>query len=288
MDKGLICHLADALIATGARPVKPVHVYSARVSLLPREHGAYGQMALPLVTSLAVAGITLPALLIALSVVAGFLSHEPLLVLLGQRGARATREMGRRAMIWVTILVAIAIGSGLFALALVPIAIRWSFLLPVVPAVVLTPLIAKKQEKSGWAEVAVALAFSCAAVPVCMAAGSPLRTALAVATVFAAIFVTATLAVRVVVLRVRGGGNPQAERKTRMAALILTGVIASILISAAMSGWTPWATVLAAAPGLALAAGLALFPPSPTRLRVVGWTLVVASAAAAITLVTAL
>jgi hypothetical protein len=92
----------------------------------------------------------------------------------------------------------------------------------------------------------------------------------------------------VVVLRVRGGGNPQAERKTRMAALILTGVIASILISAAMSGWTPWATVLAAAPGLALAAGLALVPPSPARLRVVGWTLVVASAAAAITLVTAL
>ena len=40
--------------------------------LLPREHGAYGQMALPLVTSLAIAGATASAVLMTTAVVAAF------------------------------------------------------------------------------------------------------------------------------------------------------------------------------------------------------------------------
>ena len=33
------------------------------MALLPKEHGAYGQLAFPLVTAFAVAGVTMPALL---------------------------------------------------------------------------------------------------------------------------------------------------------------------------------------------------------------------------------
>jgi hypothetical protein len=57
-------------------------------------------MALPLVTSFAVAGVTAPAL-IALAVVAGFVMHEPLSVLLGRRGACEQRAQWRRAAMWL-------------------------------------------------------------------------------------------------------------------------------------------------------------------------------------------
>ena len=63
--------------------------------LVPREHGAYGQLAFPLITSFLVAGVSTVSLLIAASVVAGFLAHEPLLVLVGRRGARAQRQQRR-------------------------------------------------------------------------------------------------------------------------------------------------------------------------------------------------
>jgi hypothetical protein len=245
-------------------------------------------MALPLTTSLAVAGITAPAALIAVSVATGFLSHEPLLILLGHRGARATREQGRQAMWWAIVCVALTIGTGLFALALLPAGVRWSLLLPVVPALPLTLLIARKQEKSALAEVLVALAFSLAAVPVCLAAFAPPRAAFAVAIAFGAIFVTATLSVRVVVLRVRGGGNPRAARATAATALISIAAITTGLVIAVVYGATPWATGAAAAPGLVVAARLALFPPPASQLRTVGWTLVATSAGAAVILISAL
>jgi hypothetical protein len=68
--------------------------------MLPKEHGAYGQMAMPLVTSLVVAGASAPGLLLATAVVIAFLMHEPLVVLLGRRGGRAKREAGGRAGRW--------------------------------------------------------------------------------------------------------------------------------------------------------------------------------------------
>jgi YwiC-like protein len=68
--------------------------------VLPREHGAYSQMALPLVTSLVVARAAPPALFVAVAVVCGFLAHEPLLLLMGGRGVRARHAAGSRAAIW--------------------------------------------------------------------------------------------------------------------------------------------------------------------------------------------
>jgi uncharacterized membrane protein YdjX (TVP38/TMEM64 family) len=43
----------------------------------PKEHGAYGQLAFPLVTAFAVAGIPPAAALTALAAVAAFVAHEP-------------------------------------------------------------------------------------------------------------------------------------------------------------------------------------------------------------------
>jgi YwiC-like protein len=245
-------------------------------------------MSLPLATSLLVSGVTIPALLVAVIVIAGFLGHEPLLLLLGQRGGRARREQGRRAIVWLIATTAITVAAGLSLLSMVPSEVRWSLLLPLVPVAPLAWFITRRQEKSAAAEIAVALAFSLFAVPVCLAAGASTQTALAIATAFASIFVTATLAVRVVVLRVRGGGHGRAAAATRMTTLVLITAITAGLIATAIYGWTPWVTGEAAAPGLVVAGWLALFPPSPTRLRMVGWTLVATSIAAAVILVAAL
>jgi hypothetical protein len=258
------------------------------MALLPREHGAYGQMALPLVTSFAVAGVTAPALLIALAVVAGFVMHEPLSVLLGRRGAREQRAQGRRAAMWLGTTAALAVGAGLMGAWLMPPSDRWSLLLPVLPAALLGVMIHVKREKSALGEVAVALAFSSVAVPVCVAAGAPIVRAFAVGIAFALIFVVGTLAVRMIVVGVRGGGDLRVVRSIRMIVLVLTAAGSVALATAALRTLLPWVTLSAVVPGLTAAVWLVLFPPAPTRLRTVGWTLVAAFATAAVILIVGL
>lgn len=254
------------------------------MSLLPKEHGAYGQLALPLVTAFAVAGVNTPAVLLGLAAIAGFLAHEPILVLLGRRGARAKREEGRSAAAWLAITTAMTIGAGAAAFWAVSPSIRWSFILPLGPAALLATAIAAKQEKSFLGETAAALAFSLAATPVCMAAGAPTTTALAVGTAFALVFVLGTLVVRAIV-NVRGSGNPREARRTRAAVLVLASAAGLALAVTASRGLLAWTTLLAAAPGLIAASWIALFPPSPARLRTVGWALVAVSTATALILI---
>ena len=105
--------------------------------MFPKEHGAYGQLIFPLATSLLVAGVTAPALLTALAAGAAFISHEPALVLLGRRGTRATRETGRRAIVWWSVSTAAAVVAGGLALWLAPGGERWAFAYPAVPAAIL-------------------------------------------------------------------------------------------------------------------------------------------------------
>jgi hypothetical protein len=255
---------------------------------LPREHGAYGQLAFPLVTSFAVAGVTTASLLISVAAVAAFLAHEPLLVLLGRRGARAKREEQRRAAAWFAMTGAAAAATGFVgAWSLAPDT-RWSLTLPVLPAGVAGVAIIAAREKSAAAEVAVASAFSLLAVPICLAANASLSTALAVGTAFALVFVVGTLAARAIVLDVRGGGDPRAARSTRIAVVVLTGAGSAALAATAAASVLPWTTLVAAAPGLIAGSWLAVRPPAPARLRLVGWTLVAVSAAAALMLIASL
>ena len=81
-------------------------------SLLPHEHGAWGQLAMPLLTALAIGRPTVGSLLLTLAVVLAFVAHEPLLVVLGQRGKRAREQDGARALRWLAALGALAAGTG--------------------------------------------------------------------------------------------------------------------------------------------------------------------------------
>jgi hypothetical protein len=254
----------------------------ASLSLWPREHGAYGQVAFPLLTAFAVAGISAGGLLFAAAVVAGFLGHEAAAVLLGLRGVRARQDGRGAALRWFLACSAVAIGATLAALGAMAPAVRWSIAVPVVPAAALVAAMVHGREKSWYGEVAAALAFSGTALPVALAAGAPVTSALTVAIPFALLFVASTLAVRVVILRVRAGGNPGASSATRRAALVVSAGGLLGLGALAAAGTVPAAILVAALPGLLLAAGVALVPPAPTRLRSLGWTLVAVSVLTAV------
>jgi hypothetical protein len=243
-------------------------------------------MAFPLLTSFGVAGANTAALLLALAVVGAFLAHEPLLVMLGRRGARA-RAGRRTAALWLGATTATACAAAIGGWWLMDSAVRGSLVAPVLPAAFLAAAVARDREKSLVGEVAAAAAFSLAALPVCLAAGAPLATGLAVAIAFSMIFVLSTLAVRAIVLEVRAGGDARASRSLRRTVVVLAAAaLAGLVVAAWRTAW-PWASLTASAPGLAAASWLALFPPPPTRLRTVGWTLIAASAAAAAILVAA-
>jgi hypothetical protein len=246
-------------------------------SLVPREHGAYGQIAFPLVTAFVVAGISAAGLLFATAVIVGFLAHEPAAVLLGLRGRRSKRELGGPALAWLTSYVIIGAAAGVAALLTIDPAHRWSIAVPIVPAILLAVETIRGRDKSLRAEIVAPVAFSAAAVPVCMAAGASATDAAAVAIPFALLFTASTLAVRVVILKVRRGGDPRAAAATRRGALILVGA-AVIALAAASAADRLAPTVLAAAgPGLLTAAIVAARPPSPSRLRTLGWSLIAVS-----------
>jgi YwiC-like protein len=250
----------------------------------PKEHGAYGQLVFPLATAFAVASATLPALLTAVAVTAGFFAHEPFLVLLGRRGVRARRDHLRCAAGWLTASGVVVLVAGFAGVAFAPAPARWAFAFPLVPASVYAIALAAGREKSAIGETAAAAAFSCAAIPVCVVSGAPWATAGAVAVAFGTLFAASTLGVRVIVLRVRSGGNLRAVWITRAALVTVTVGAGAALAAVAVEGILPWTTLIAVAPGLMVSVALAARPPAPKRLRTVGWLLVSISAAAAVIL----
>ncbi len=247
------------------------------MSPLPKEHGAYGQVTLPLVAAFAVAGATTAGVLTAVAVVSGFLAHEPLLVPLGQRGPRARREQGAPAMRWLVAGLVAGIAATLGALWTISPSLRWSFLIPALPLLALMVSIARGAEKSWWGETAAALAFTMAAFPIVLAGGLPLSVAVTVALPLTLLFVTTTLAVRVVILRVRGGGHPRAAANTRRALLFLAVASAAGVALLASEGLVSITTAAAALLGPVAAVLIASAPLPATRLRAIGWTLVALS-----------
>ncbi len=255
--------------------------------MLPREHGAYSQMALPLATTFLVCGVTLAAALTGVAVVLGFLAHEPLMVLLGRRGVRARDDAAHRARATLLMIGAGIIAVGAASILLAPTRARPWFALPLIPATIVAIGVMRKQEKSGAAEIAVALAFSLAAAPVALAAGATLATAISIAVAFAVVFVSGVLAVRVAILKVRAGGNPSAVRKTRAALAALAALALAGLGAAVARAILPWAPLAAVVPGTVVALTFAFRATAP-RLKTVGWTLMTASTAAAVTLIAGL
>ena len=255
---------------------------------LPKEHGVYGQIGFPLATAFGVAGLSMAGVLLAVAAIAGFLAHEPAAILLGLRGIRAKREFGAAAARWLPCWVAVGVAAGIgAAFALEPIA-RWSLAVPAVPALLLIVAMINGREKSWYGEAAAAVTFAGVSIPVALAGGMSIGSALGIAIPFALLFTTTTLAVRVVILRVKGGGDLRAVARTRLATLTVSAVSMVVLGALTVGNWLSSAVFIASGPGLLTATIVAMRPPSPSRLRSLGWSLVaVSTLTAVIVLVTA-
>ena len=242
-------------------------------SLMPAEHGAYGEIGFPIATSLCLALPTLSAGALVLAAIALFVAHEPLLVLLGHRGARVRVTEARRARRWLAVLGAAAVTLGITGLVTMAAPVRALLLIPVALVLALAPLVALGRERTALGEILAATALSSAGIPIAAAAGVSTVVALTMWIVWSVAFSLSTLAVRASIARARSGEDGARS------GLVAAASAASLLFTTALAASRGWSPVLplGMAPLAAFSIGLHLFPHPPRRLRTLGWTLVAAS-----------
>lgn len=248
------------------------------LSLAPREHGAYGQFALPLVVAHATGSASWAAWLFTVAAVAAFASHEPLLVVLGRRGARVRIRGGARALRFLFVTAGVGSLAAAAGLASGSVSARWSALGCAALAAPLAVQIARDTERSLVGELLTASMLPALAVPVALSAHVPTGTAIGVWLVWTLCFAAATCAVRDTVAH----GKRGRPLFLRLAPLAVTGVLAG---SALAWGLFTRLQVVAATPMVATLLLVALRPPHPRQLRRAGWALLVASASTATLLI---
>jgi len=246
-------------------------------SLAPREHGAYGQLAFPLLTALALGRPTFAAGLWVFASAALFAAHEPALLLVGKRGARARELEGRRARNALAAWLAAGAAAGLAAFALSPPSARISLVVPALLGAAVVAAVALDREKTLVGELLAAAALSSFALPAALAAGAATAAAVSAWTVWLAAFGAATVAVRAAILRHRG-----IERRA-----LAAGAVVAIGSCAAAISASRLAPLWPALPMIGAALVLALRPPHMKSMQRIGWTLVAASAGTAVLVVAA-
>lgn len=241
--------------------------------LLPREHGAYAEILLPLVAVLLAGEATIPAVLLAVAACAAFLAHEPATILLGRRGARRREEAREQAMVWLVALVAVGgVGAGLALWQATDPVLRWAVVAPLGLVALSLALLLVGKERSTAGEIVVACTLASSAVPIGVAAGLSLATSVAIAVVWAVGSALATATVRGIILgaKLTTSWEPEAA------------IIAAVLVLAAAAGLStaegsPVWLAPALCPLAILSVALGTFAPPPARLRQVGWSFVAAN-----------
>jgi YwiC-like protein len=241
-------------------------------SLLPKEHGAYAQVGLPLLAALASGVPTLGAALLATSVASAFVAHEPARVLLGHRGSRARREDANRAKNRLIALVGCAVSAGSVGLFVAPNA--WRALPLVMPSVIAATVVAAKNiDRSLYGELIAAVALPGLSVPVALACGVPIAEALGAWSAWVFAFAMSTFAVRALTAK-----SP-AERATTP---WLVFGFAAIAIIGALAGWT---IAMCLAPIIIVAVTIVVVRPGLRHMRRIGWSFAAAVTMTAVAIV---
>jgi len=251
--------------------------------LVPREHGAYGQLLFPLISALLIGRPAPGAYLLGAAAVAVFLAHEPLLVVLGQRGIRAAREQSIDARRSLALFGGFGGVTGAVALLVLPHAALLFLLLPLALGMLVGLVVFMHRERTTGGELLVAVALASVSVPVALAGDVGRVPALTIFVVFAAVSVAATLAVRSMIARVAKKDGP-----SRPTAAAFTLAIMAAIVVGSLAGFLSPIAPYAALPVCAVALGLTARPPLPRHLRTVGWTLVGATTLTMLVLVAAL
>lgn len=261
---------------TRAQALVPV----ARV-LVPREHGAWAQLLVPLLSGLALGRLGAPGLAVALAAVAAFMAHEPLLTLLGHRGPRA------RAQHQALAARAVAGCAALFLAALLVAAraLGRDATLLLIPLLLGAPALAlaiRKKERSLVGELLAAAALSSWSIPAAHLSGAPSATSLWLGAVFMTGFALSTFAVRGTIANHK---HLEEARLLRLAGGLGALLLLAVSVPALMAGPVPAAIAVALLPIELFAIGLSAFPPHPRHLYRVGFANLAASVATALLLV---
>lgn len=241
-------------------------------SLMPREHGAYGQLAMPSLAALASGRPTTASILLVVSSIAVFFAHEPLRVALGHRGTKAKRMDSGRARARAFVLGLVALATGASALVLSPPA-RIATMAVVPALVVVGILVIGNVDRTSLGEIVAGTALCGASVPVAAASGAGLFEALTVWGVWSFGFALTTLGVRVVT------SKSAAERR------LLPWIVVALVAAGILAFVGGFRIVSAAAPLALIALVLAVMRPEAKHLRRVGWALMITVIATAAGLV---
>ena len=241
-------------------------------SLLPREHGAYVQLAAPLLASLVAFGVTLAAALLALGACLAFVANEPLLVVLGHRGKRANAEHGERARRRLAVLAGAALLAGGTGIALAPLSLVAASIVTV-PALALVGFAWRRKERTLAGELVAAIVLTGAAAPVAVASGASLATAASAWAMWAIGYAFTVIAVHRVLARHR---HPPSW-------IDALAVSAAVAIACALL----MAELLVPLPLVVCSICVIVLAPSARRLRTIGFVLVGASVIASALLVRA-
>jgi YwiC-like protein len=224
------------------------------------------------------------AWLFAVAAVSAFLAHEALLILVGQHGPRAQRERQDAAVRWFAAFATVSVALGAAAVVLMTPIARLAVFVPLALALILGVLIFAHHERTAIGEAVSAVTLASVAIPLAVASGASITTALTCAAAFASGFVAATICIHAVIAHAR---HPPGIR-SRATAILVTVAVLSILVSLRSRGVVASVAPWAAAPLLVGGAALAAVPPSTRQLRIVGWTLVATTAATSLVLIAAL
>ena len=261
-------------------PAAPVK----RRSLLPQEHGAWGQLAMPLISALAVARPSLSALLLTASTVLGFLAHEPWLVTLGHRGAKALKEEGARARKVMLQFLAAAGVTGVAGVWLAPMAARVALVVPVALCAAVIAFVLARKERTVPGELTVVSALASSGFAVALASGATLQAAAAGTATWVLSFAASVFAVQVVLIR----GLSKGEQDHGVRNAVIAGLISVVGCALAVLAGLGWVVPAAVAPTAGLSLVVCLAPFSARQLRTLGWALVGSTTATLIVLIVGL
>ncbi|CAN5713703.1 hypothetical protein BH11MYX3_BH11MYX3_35060 [soil metagenome] len=238
----------------------------ARRTLWPREHGAYAQLGMPMITALAIRSPSWSALALATGACLAFLANEPLLVVLGHRGARLRESLGRSASRRLAITLAGAVLATGIGLSRAPAPALLLAAIVAAPALAMIVLAVTRSAHSLWGELVAAVALPGAAAPVAAASGLSWQTAAVLWLAWSIGYAASVVSVHEVLRR-----NRRAWPGLALAVLAVATGCASVVER----------ELLAALPLVGVGAFVAIRLPSARRVRSIGVAMVVASTGAA-------
>ena len=236
-------------------------------SLWPREHGAYVQLAYPVLCAWLVGEPTVASVLLGLGAFVAFLAHEPTLLVIGRRGARKREAVRGRVERRLLLLGTLAAALGGVALGLAPPLAQWLAGVPLGIGTVVAALMFAGRERSLPGELLVAVTLASVSLPVAVSAAVPLDDALILFGAWAVCFALATVAARGVLFQKKDGG------RMLRGAMIASLLVAPIAVAMAAANIVAPALALSPLPFCLAAVFLALRPPSPRRMHALGFAL---------------